>query len=96
MPSAMNEKIPVKAQHQQAAQAYQERVEALRARVIAAPPADRPRIEQSLKRLEKNGPPRLDVKLAVFGKEAEERHTHIHLGGDYKNGWRRCVDTLAN
>jgi hypothetical protein len=72
------------AQHQQAVQAYQERVEALRARVIAAPPADRPRIEQFLKRLEKNGPPRLDVKLAVFGKAAKERHTHIHLGGDYK------------
>jgi hypothetical protein len=72
------------AQHRLAVSVYEQRVAALRMRVKEAPPDQRPRIEQFLKRLLKTGPPPFKVDLAIFGNAAKPRQTRIHLGGDCK------------
>jgi hypothetical protein len=81
-------------QHAQAVKAYQERLSSLRVRLEKAAPAERPRIQQFLKRLEKTGPPRLEVKLSVFGTAAKGRQTHVHLGGDYRKPGQRVTPSV--
>jgi hypothetical protein len=71
-------------QHTQAVKAYQERLSSFSARLAKATPAERPRIQQFLKRLERTGPPRLEVRLSVFGNAAKRRQTHVHLAGDFR------------
>jgi hypothetical protein len=71
-------------QQTKAVKAYEERLNSFRARLKKAAPAEVPRIQQFLKRLEKTGPPRLEVRLAVFGNASKRRQTYVHLGGDYR------------
>jgi hypothetical protein len=81
-------------QHGQAVKAYEERVSSFRARLTKAAPAERQRIQQFLKRLEKTGPPRLEVRLAVFGNAAQRRQTHVHLSGDYRKRGSRVAPAV--
>jgi hypothetical protein len=80
-----------RARHVEAVEAYQERLAGLRARLKEAAPEDRPMIERSLKALEKKGPPRFDVRVAVFGAAARPRQTHVHRGGDFRNLGQRVA-----